>query len=102
MTVPIGIVQHNGTFTATVLGAPQVTADGATKEQAVTAVTAQLHTRVAAGEVVLVDVENLGFVGISGLAGKYKDDSTLREICEEAYRLRDAERAAEVGDADRR
>ena len=101
MTVPVWVEQSNGTFTASVLGAPQVSANGATKELAVAAVAAQLHTRMTAGEVVLVDVENLGFVGISGLAGKYKDDPTLREICEEAYRLRDAERDAEVSDADR-
>jgi hypothetical protein len=30
MTVPVWVEQSNGKFTATVLGAPQVTADGAT------------------------------------------------------------------------
>jgi hypothetical protein len=29
--------------------------------------------------------------GVSGLAGKYRTDPTLREICTEAYRMRDAE-----------
>ena len=101
MAIPVWVEQQNGKFTASVLGAPQVSAEGVTKEQAVAAVTAQLRGRVATGEVVLVDVDDPGFVGISGLAGKYKDDRTLREICDEAYRFRDAERDAEAGDADR-
>jgi hypothetical protein len=101
MTVPVWVGQENGKFTATVLGAPQVKAEGMTKEQAVAAVTAQLRNRVQAGEVVLVDVDKSCMVGVSGLAGIFKDDPTLREICEEAYRLRDAERDAEVADVDR-
>jgi predicted HNH restriction endonuclease len=32
------------------------------------------------------------FLGLSDLAGRSADDPTLREICEEAYRLRDADR----------
>ena len=101
MTFPILVLQTNGKFTASVLGSPQVAAEGATKEQAVATVTAQLQSRMTAGEVVLVNIPDSGFVGISGLAGKYKDDPTLREICEEAYRLRDAERDAEANDVDR-
>jgi len=101
MTVPVWVEQQNGKFTASVLGSPQVKAEGATREQAVAAVTAQLRSCVKAGEVVLVDIDNPGFVGISGLAGIFKDDPTLREICEEAYRLRDAERDAETADVDR-
>ncbi len=98
MTVPVWVEQQNGRFTATVLGAPQVKAEGATREQVVTAVTAQLRNAISHGQVVLVDP---GFAGISGMAGMFRDDPTLREICEEAYRLRDAERDAEAADADR-
>jgi hypothetical protein len=98
MTVPVWVEQSNGKFTATILGAPQVKAQADTKEQAVAAVTAQLRNAIAHGQVVFVDP---GFVGVSGLAGKYKDDPTLREICEEAYRLRDADRDAEADDANR-
>ena len=29
--------------------------------------------------------------GLAGLFGKYRDDPTLREICEDAYQERDAE-----------
>ena len=35
------------------------------------------------------------------LAGKYKDDPTLLDICAEAYRLRDEEKAAEMAEYDR-
>jgi hypothetical protein len=35
----------------------------------------------------------VGRQGLIGLAGKYRDDSTLREICEEAYRQRNSEQA---------
>jgi hypothetical protein len=98
MTVPVWVEQQNGKYTATVLGAPQVRAEAATREQVVTLVTAQLRTAIEHGQVVLVDP---GFVGISGIAGKFKDDPTLHEICEEAYRLRDAERDTEHADADR-
>lgn len=101
MSVPVWVEQKDGVFTASLLGSPQVSASGATQAQAVAAVTVLLRHRVTTGEVVLVDVDSPGFVGISGLAGKFKDDPTLREICEEAYRLRDAERDAEFGDADR-
>ena len=92
MTVPIGIEQHNGTFTATVLGAPQVKAEGATKEQAVAAVTAQLRNRMTAGEVVLVDVPDppLPFGKVSP-----EDAAAMREMCAEIYRERAAQKAAE-------
>jgi hypothetical protein len=101
MTFPIFVTQSNGTFTASVLGAPQVSAEGTTKEQAIATVTAQLRHHITTGDVVLVDMEASSFAGLSGLAGKYKDDPTLREICEEAYRLRDAERDVEVSNAHR-
>ena len=101
MTVPVCVEESNGVYTASVLGVPRVSAAGATRGEAVAAVAAQLRDRVTAGDVVLVDIADPALVGISGLAGKYKDDPTLREICEEAYRLRDAERNAEVSDVDR-
>ena len=91
MTVPVWVEQSNGTFTASVLGAPQVSASGATKEQAVSAVTAQLRSRVTAGELVLVDVPPpLPFRNVSPA-----DAAALREMCAEIYRERDAQKAAE-------
>ncbi|MDY3553967.1 hypothetical protein R5W24_003081 [Gemmata sp. JC717] len=90
MTFPIFVTQSNGTFTASVLGDPRVASEGATKEQAVAAVTAQLQTRVTAGEVVLVNVP-------APAPPRYTDDeiALMREMCDEIYRERDAQKAAE-------
>jgi hypothetical protein len=91
MTFPILVQPQGGRFQASVLGAPQVAADGATKEQAVAAVAAQLRARVTAGEVVLVDVPApLPFEQVSP-----EDAAGWRELCEEIYRERDAQKAAE-------
>lgn len=92
MTFPILVTQTNGTFTASVLGSPEVAAEGPTKEQAVAAVTEQLRARVAAGEVVLVNVPS----GVSARR-RYSDEelAILREQTAEIYRQRDAQKAAE-------
>jgi hypothetical protein len=91
MTVPIWVEQQNGKFTATVIGAPQLKAEGATREQAVAAATAQFQSRVTAGEVVLVNVPTpLQFRQVSP-----EDAAAWRELCEEIYRERDAQKAAE-------
>lgn len=93
MTFPILVTQSNGTFTASVLGSPQVSADGATKEQAVSTVTERLRARITAGEVVLVNVPDpppLPFRNVSP-----EDAAAMRELCEEIYRERDAQKAAE-------
>jgi hypothetical protein len=92
MTVPIWVEQSNGKFTASVLGAPQVKADGTTREQAIAAVTAQLRDRVSTGEVVLVDIPPA-----PPPARKYSPEEIdiMREMCAEAYRLRDEQKAAE-------
>ena len=50
---------------------------------------------LSTGQIELVDVD---FVGVSGLAGTYRDDPTILEICAEAYRLRDEEKAAEMAE----
>jgi hypothetical protein len=91
MTVPIWVEQQGGTFTATVIGAPRLKAEGATKEQAVAAATAQLQDRVTAGEVVLVNVPT------PPPARNYAPEEIelMRELCAEAYRERDAQKAAE-------
>ena len=65
---------------------------GATRDAALEALRTELEQQISGGELVFLDVEPKGLLG---LAGKYKDDPTLREICEEAYRQRDAQKAAE-------
>ena len=69
-----------------------MTADGATKDEALTALRANIDQRFAHGELLLLDVP---YRAVTDFAGLFKDDPTLRDICEEAYRLRDAEKVAE-------
>lgn len=89
MTFPVFVEASQGQFTAQLVGAPFVQAVGTTRDQALTALRAAIQERVRIGELTLIEVEPLG---VSDLAGTYRDDPTLREICDEAYRLRDAER----------
>jgi predicted RNase H-like HicB family nuclease len=93
MTFPILVTQSNGTFTASVLGAPQVAAEGPTREQAVATVTEQLRARVTAGEVVLVNVPAPAPPTFGPVSAE--DAAAWRELCSEIYRERDAQKAAE-------
>jgi hypothetical protein len=88
MTFPIAIESGNGHFTAVVLGSPDLRAEGPTRDQAVERLKVVLTERVRHGELSVLAVEE---PGILSLAGKYAGDPTLREICAEAYRARDAE-----------
>jgi hypothetical protein len=96
MSVPVWVEQQNGKFTATVLGAPDIRAEGATKDAAVAEVRARLAERSAAGELVFIEVEPMG---VLALAGKYKDDPDWHamwdQIKSEAYRYRDELKAQE-------
>lgn len=88
MTFSVFVHPTDGQFAATLVGAPDVRATAPTRAEALAALEAAIERRVAGGELVTLEV---GGRGVSRLAGKYRDDPTLREICEEAYRLRDAE-----------
>jgi hypothetical protein len=90
MTFPVCIEAHNGNFTATLLGSPNLRAEGATRDQALERIKGIIAERMRHGELVFVEVSSPGLLG---LAGKYADDPTLSDICEEAYRARDAELA---------
>ena len=68
---------------------PEVRVTASTRDAALTEMQAALERRVSHGELVFLDVPPKK--GIMAIAGKYKDDDSLREICEEAYRQRDAE-----------
>ena len=47
-----------------------------------------LSKRLDQGELVMLEVRRRG---LAGLFGKFRDDPTLREICEDAYKERDAD-----------
>jgi hypothetical protein len=89
MTFPIAVQAANGHFTATVLGSPNLRAEGESRAQALERLKAVLVERVQHGELSALSIDEPS--GILSLAGKYANDPTLRDICEEAYRARDAE-----------
>ncbi len=88
MTFPILIQAANGQFAATLVGASDGRVTAPTRAGALAALETALERRVAQGELLTLEV---GRAGVSRLASKYRDDPTLRGICEEAYRQRDAE-----------
>lgn len=93
MTVPVLVQQSNGQFSASLLGSFALHVVRASRAEAITALQQELATRVAAGEVIELEVQPLG---VSSLAGKFRDDPTLRDICDEIYHERDAELHNEV------
>ena len=92
MTFPILVQPDGSRFQASVLGSPTMAADGATKEEALAALRASINQRLAKGELVLLDVPHRA---VTDFAGLFKDDPTLDDLVEEAYRERDAQKAAE-------
>jgi hypothetical protein len=89
MTFPVLVEAQNGHFTASLVGVPSLSVVESTRSQAIAALKAEIRQRVELGELLSLEIDT---IGISDLAGKYSDDPTLREICEQAYQMRDAER----------
>jgi predicted RNase H-like HicB family nuclease len=89
MTFPIYVEAQNGHFIASLVGVPGLSVAESTREQALTALRAVIQQHIEQGDLVSLEMD---MIGVSSLAGKYKDDPTLRDICEEAYQLRDADR----------
>jgi hypothetical protein len=96
MTLPVWVEQRNGTFTASVLGAPGVCAVADSREKAVDAIRAEIESRLTTGELLLLDVKTQGMMS---LAGRYAGDEQSREMWDELvaeiYRQRDEEKARE-------
>lgn len=88
MTLPVLVELTNGQYSATVIGVPQLRCVRASREEAISALQDELEKKVAEGELIDLEVPSLG---VSGLAGIFKDDPTLRDIVDEIYRERDAD-----------
>lgn len=88
MTFPALVHPSHGQFEAALVGAPDVCATAATREEALAALESAIAQRLDRGELVALDVRRRG---LAGLFGKYRDDPTLREISEAACRERDAD-----------
>lgn len=90
MTFPIMVESSEGQFRASLVGDPGLCVGAPSREAAVAGLKEQLRQRVAQGQLLSLDVDS---ESVWGLAGKFADDPTLRDICAEAYAARDAERA---------
>ena len=88
MTFPALVHPSHGQFEAALVGAPDVCATAATREEALAALESAIVQRLDRGELVALEVRRRG---LAGLFGKYRDDPTLREISEAACRERDAD-----------
>jgi hypothetical protein len=88
MSYPVLVEAINGQFAAFLMGAPTVRGLGPSRFEAVAALKAILEQRIAQGEIQFVEIAP---PGVQALAGKYRDDPTLGDICRDAYEARDAE-----------
>lgn len=88
MTFPVLVEGQNGYFTASLVGAPHLSAEEATRDEAISTLKTEIQQLIAQGALLSLEVD---IIGVTDLAGKFKDDPTLREICEQAYQTRDAE-----------
>ena len=88
MTFSVNVHPAAGQFEASLVGAPEVRAVAPTRAQAIAALETALEKRVEQGELITLEIGRKGF---AGLFGKYRDDPTLQDICDEAYRERRAD-----------
>lgn len=88
MTFPIIVAQTNGQFSATLVGSPDLRCVAASRAEAIAALQSQVAHKMSTGELVNLEIPALG---VSDLAGRFKDDPELRDICQQIYQERDAE-----------
>ena len=89
MNIPIIVESHEGQFVASLVGTPNVSAVEQTRAMAISSVKNKIQRSIESGELIFLDFDS---AGLSGFAGKYKNDPTLRDICDQAYKQRDEDR----------
>jgi predicted RNase H-like HicB family nuclease len=88
MTFPVIVHTSAGQFEASLVGAPEVSATAATRDEALARLESAISKCLDQGDLVALEVRRRG---LAGQFGRFRDDPTLREICAEAYKERDAE-----------
>jgi hypothetical protein len=88
MSFPVWVETREGQFAASLVGVPSVAVVEPTRSQAIASLREEIQERIELGDLLSLEIET---AGVSSLAGKYSADPTLREICDDAYQLRDAE-----------
>lgn len=90
MNFPVSIESSGDRFTASLLGAPEVSVTAATREVAIAELRKIVSQRVIEGQITFLDIPPCS---VTDFIGIFRDDPTLDDICEDAYRQRNAERA---------
>jgi hypothetical protein len=88
MTLPVLIQPTDGQFCASLVGSPELRCIRPTRAEALAALRSELARKVAADELVDLEIEPQG---VAAIAGRFQDDPDLREICADIYRQRDAQ-----------
>ncbi len=89
MTFAIVVEPYHGQFVAKLAGEDDTRTIRPTRDAALAAMTAELQQRVSRGELVAIEIARGGALAV---AGKFADDPTLSEICEEIYAERNRQR----------
>jgi hypothetical protein len=97
LSVPVWVEEKDGVFVASVLGRPDLTATAPKGDLAVASLRAVLAGHRDRGRLVLLD---LSFPPPPTLSAA-EEAEAWRELCEEIYRERDAQKAAAVAEYDR-
>lgn len=94
MQLLVSVRPENGRFVANLHGDTDIRGDGTTEDAAVVALEVELERRQRSGELRLIRFPK---VAVTDLVGTYSGEEAevLREICAEAYRQRDEEKARE-------
>ena len=94
MMCAVRVTADNGKFRATLVGSPEMTAGGATRDEAVAALRAALDAQASNGEIVWIDVPK---ATPRRVREPYTPEQSemMREIVAEIYRERAAEKARE-------
>src|SRR5262249_5255887 len=88
VTFPVVVHSTHGQFEASLVGEPELRATAPTRSDTLANLEAAISKRLDQCELVMLEVRRRG---LAGLFGKFRDDPTLREICEDAYKERDAD-----------
>src|SRR5689334_22634254 len=83
MDFPVVVQSWDGQFAASLVGDPDVRAVAESREAALAGLESAIVKRVAKGELLTLSI---GTKSLSDLAGTYRDDPFLQEICDEIYR----------------
>lgn len=89
MTFSILVQPEDGQFAAQLVGDHGLRVVRPTRDEALSAMQDELQRRVERGELVSVSVADRGAMAV---AGKFADDPTLSDICNDIYVQRDRER----------